>query len=90
MNETAAARHEIAIADRARLHITGVAGVDCFNEELIVLDIGDGTLTLSGEALHLASLDLQQGRVQVSGRLRALEYGDASPLRRGLLRRIFR
>lgn len=82
--------HEINIVDRSRMSVAGVSGVDCFNEEMIVLDTAAGTLTISGEGLHIANLNLQEGRVQVSGTLRALEYSDQSPVRGGLLRRIFR
>lgn len=83
-------QHEIVLSDRARMSVTGVAGVDCFNEQMVVLDIGNGTLTISGEGLNISNLDLQQGRVLVSGQLRTLEYGDRAPLRGGLLKRIFR
>ena len=82
--------HEITLANRSHMSVTGVNGVDCFNEEMIVLDTGGGMLTISGEGLHIANLNLQEGRVQVSGTVRALEYSDRSLLRGGLLRRIFR
>ena len=82
--------HEIVMADRTRMSVTGVNGVDCFNEEMIVLDTGGGVLTISGDGLHIANLNLQEGRVQVSGTVRALEYSDRSPVRGGLLKRIFR
>lgn len=82
--------HEIVMADRTRMSVTGVNGVDCFNEEMIVLDTGGGALTISGDGLHIANLNLQEGRVQVSGTVRALEYSDRSPVRGGLLKRIFR
>lgn len=90
MSEISAGTNEISIADRSRMSVSGVNGVDCFNEEMVVLDTAAGTLTISGEALNISSLNLQEGRVQVSGRLRALEYADQSPARGGLLRRIFR
>ena len=82
--------HEIVMADRTRMSVTGVNGVDCFNEEMIVLDTGGGALTISGDGLHIANLNLQEGRVQVSGTVRALEYSDRSLVRGGLLKRIFR
>lgn len=82
--------HEIVMADRTRMSVTGVNGVDCFNEEMIVLDTGGGALTISGDGLHIANLNLQEGRVQVLGTVRALEYSDRSPARGGLLKRIFR
>ena len=82
--------HEIVMTDRAHMNVTGVAAVDCFNEQMVVLDIGAGTLTVSGEGLNISNLDLQHGSVRVSGQLRALEYSDRSALRGGLLRKIFR
>jgi len=82
--------HEIVMADRSRMSVTGVNGVDCFNEEMIVLDTGGGALTVSGDGLHIANLNLQEGRVQISGTVHALEYSDRSSVRGGLLKRIFR
>lgn len=82
--------HEITLTDRSHMSVTGVNGVDCFNEEMIVLDTGGGMLTISGDGLHIANLNLQEGRVQVSGTVRALEYSDRSMVRGGLLRHIFR
>lgn len=90
MNGEAAVMHEISMADRARMNVSGVEGVDCFNEEMVVLATSAGRLTVSGEGLNISHLNLQEGCVQVSGQLRALEYSDRLPARAGLLRRIFR
>lgn len=90
MAETNAGLHEISVADRSRMSVSGVGGVDCFNEEMVVLATSAGTLTISGAELNISNLDLQEGRVQISGQLRALEYSDQPALRGGLLRRIFR
>lgn len=83
-------QHEIVLTGRAHMNVTGVAAVDCFNEQMVVLDIGEGTLTVSGEGLNISNLDLQQHSLRVSGQVRALEYSDRSPVRGGWLRRIFR
>lgn len=90
MNEATTGMHEITVSDRSRMSVSGVSGVDCFNEEMVVLDTSSGTLTISGDGLHISNLNLQEGRLQVSGTVRALEYSDQSPVRGGLLKRIFR
>ena len=90
VNEATTGVHEIVVSDRSRMNVSGVSGVDCFNEEMVVLNTSAGTLTISGDGLHISNLSLQEGRLQVSGTVRALEYSDHSPARGGLLRRIFR
>lgn len=90
MNDAMTGGHEISMSDRSRMSVSGVSGVDCFNEEMVVLDTAAGALTISGEGLNISNLSLQEGRVQVSGTIRALEYSDRSPARGGLLKRIFR
>lgn len=90
MNEAMTGGHEITMSDRSRMSVSGVSGVDCFNGEMVVLDTAAGMLTVSGEGLNISNLNLQDGRVQVSGTIRALEYSDSARLRGGLLKRIFR
>ena len=51
MAETNTGLHEISVADRSRMSVSGVSGVDCFNEEMVVLATSAGTLTVSGAEL---------------------------------------
>ena len=48
MNEQRIGAHEITVTDRARIVVSGVADVDCFNEEMIVLNTAAGALTIAG------------------------------------------
>lgn len=91
MNEQIGGAHEISMTNRAQMTVSGVSDVDCFNEEMIVLITSVGALTIAGEGLHIAHLNLQEGKAQVEGLVRSLEYDDkAAPARGGWLRRIFR
>lgn len=91
VNEQRMGAHEITVTDRARIVVSGVADVDCFNEEMIVLNTAAGALTIAGEGLHIAHLNLQEGQARVEGHVRSLEYDDRNAAARGgLLRRIFR
>ena len=87
--ELKARSHAIALENRESLRISGVEAVDCFNEELVVLITGLGPLTVTGSGLHMRQLDLEQGRVEVGGRIDALEYGGTGA-KGGLLGRLFR
>ena len=90
MNDGNGAVHEVVMTGRSQMRVSGVTGVDCFNETMVVLDTAGGMLTVSGEGLHIEGLDLQAGCVQVNGTVAALEYSDRPAMRSGLLRRIFR
>ena len=66
--------HGVALEDRKRLSLTGVEDVDCFNEQLVVLRTPLGTLTVTGAAMNVSQLNLEDGRVEVEGEIDALEY----------------
>ncbi len=81
--------HAVALTDRKRLSLTGVQDVDCFNEQLVVLRTPLGTLTVTGAALNISQLNLENGRVEVEGEIDALEYSGGKKAG-GLLGRLFR
>ncbi len=81
--------HGVALEDRKRLSLTGVEDVDCFNEQLVVLNTPLGTLTVAGAGLNISQLSLETGRVEIEGEVDALEYSGGRK-RSGLLGRIFR
>ena len=66
--------HGVTLVDRKRLSLTGVEDVECFNEQLVVLRTGLGTLTVAGAGLNISRLSLEDGRVEVEGEVDALEY----------------
>ena len=41
-----ARKHTVTMEDRKRLEVTGVEDVDCFNEQVVVLQTALGTLTV--------------------------------------------
>ena len=69
-----AREHTVTLSDRKRLSITGVEDVDCFNEQLVVLKTALGTLTITGAALNMSKLSLEEGRASLEGEVDALEY----------------
>ena len=81
--------HTIALNDRKRLCITGVEDVDCFNEQLVVLQTTLGTLTITGAGLNVSQLNLEDGRVALEGEVDAMEYSGGKR-RGGVLGRLFR
>ncbi len=70
----AANNHIISIENRERITITDVADVDSFNEETILVNLKPGGLVIKGTNLHLQKLDLQEGKVIISGELMSMSY----------------
>ncbi len=81
--------HTLTLHARARVQITGVSEVQSFDEQSVVLITDCGELTVEGEGLHVSTLDIARGLVDVDGRVLGLIYSDAAPARRGLRSRLF-
>ena len=82
--------HSVTLEDRARLSLTGVDDVDCFNEQLVVLRTPLGTLTVAGAGLNVSRLSLEDGRVEIDGEVDALEYSGGKKKSGGWRSRLFR
>lgn len=81
--------HTLTMEGRTRVQLTGVDAVCCFNEREIVLETSEGEIALLGEGLHIEQLDLQAGRLDVTGQIAGVEYnGPVRPKeKRGLFAR---
>ena len=70
----AESRQRMMLEDRRQLVLTGVKAVDSFDEELIQLNSELGGVEISGEGLQIGSLDLDQGRVEITGRIDGVAF----------------
>lgn len=74
--KTVKTMHSMTLEGRTRAKLTGVAAVSCFNDQEIVLETAEGELALLGENLHIEQLDLDEGRLEVTGSISGLEYSE--------------
>ena len=81
--------HSLELVDRNNLEMQGVEEVLQFNEEKVTVQTVRGDLEIRGQDLHLQSLDLEAGKLAISGFVSALIY-DATPDRRSLWKRFFK
>ena len=84
--------HSLSLEERQHGWITGVSDVRSFDEKLIILSVHCGIITIKGENLHVEQLDLEQGLVELKGRIDSLVYTEEKSLgQRGesLLSRLF-
>ena len=83
--------HNLILEDRAKLTLTGVTDVDCFDERMINLFTGLGELTIKGRNLHINDVSVETGDMTITGDIWLLQYGEKD--RRGplsLLGKLFR
>ena len=83
--------HAVELCNRETAAFTGVADVESFNEEEIVLLTDLGTIVLAGEGLHIVKLNLDDGVLEAEGRILALEYADEPKMgKKGVLSGLFK
>jgi len=82
----------ISIENRERINVTGISDVDSFNDAEILVITDDGRLTIFGQGLHIAKLDLDEGVLAVDGLIGGIEYTDTIDKQggHGLFSKLFR
>ena len=76
-------KHALSMSARARVSIFGVTEVESFDEQTVILMTDCGEMTVEGEGLHVGTLDIARGVVEVQGRISAVVYRDATTKKRG-------
>lgn len=77
------ASHTVTITEKERITITAVQDVDSFNENEIIFLTALGMITVLGDDLHIARLDLSEGVLVIDGMIQTLDYSDHEELRAG-------
>lgn len=86
---TEARPHGLTLENRARAILTGVSDVELFSEQTIVAATSGGAITVTGQGLHVESLNLEDGRLVATGKVDSIVYDERLP-KKGALRRILR
>ena len=68
--------HRLTLEGRAKLTISGIEQVDCFDETGAVLYTTMGRLEIRGEGLHILELSQDGGELWMEGKVSALYYTD--------------
>ncbi|MHB8926742.1 MAG: sporulation protein YabP [Bacillota bacterium] len=68
-------QHLLTIGNREAVSVNGVLEMISFDDQEIVLNTELGTLTIKGEELHIKTLNLDVGTLDVEGLVNAVSYG---------------
>ncbi|MBE6630813.1 MAG: sporulation protein [Ruminococcaceae bacterium] len=82
-------KHALSLTAREVLSVCGVTQVDSFDEQSVVLHTDCGELAIEGTDLHVGTLDMARGVVEVTGHVSALYYGEGATAKRGWRTRLF-
>lgn len=84
--------HQLSMVNREKLTLDGVTNVGSYDPSELLLETAAGVLLIKGENLHLTLLNLEQGKIGLSGEINALIYSNESLSQKssGLLGKIFK
>lgn len=69
-------KHTLQLTARKHISISGVCEVESFDDTLVHLVTDCGDLTLEGENLHVDTLDVERGLVELGGLVLGLYYSE--------------
>jgi len=83
--------HVVNIDNRERITVTEVSDVESFSEEIVFLTLKNGGLVIRGEDLHIQKLDLDEGKVLISGAIGSAVYTEKKDRgEKGFLKKILK
>ena len=71
-------QHVICMKNRESMEISGVNDVISFDEVGIVLSTECGVLSIDGKDLHIVTLNVDEGKVNVTGTVNGIIYPESS------------
>ena len=81
------AQHTLCLESRNKLTLTGIEDVISFDENGLLLQTTEGTLTVDGSDIHIVTLSVEDGELMVEGRICGLYYVDKSTKKSGFFAR---
>lgn len=74
----ARAPHKIELDHLHSMFVTGVVDVPTFTDKTVTVRLSNETLTIYGQNLAIKSLDVDNGKLQLSGQVNSLKYSAQS------------
>ena len=88
--KSGASAHQLTLDHRSRLTVSGVDGVESFDESTIVMSTNCGSLIVRGSDLHIEKLSLDGGDLLVEGSVDSLTYEEDDSRQGSFLGRLVR
>lgn len=82
--------HDVSMANRERLTMSGVKDVSSFNENIITLETVMGPCVIEGEGLNIQQLSLDVGKMVVNGKVNMIDYRAMQSKGKSFFKRVFK
>lgn len=82
-------KHFLSLENRNTLSMTGVRSVVSFRDDAVEVETELGLLQITGSDLHMEKLDLEEGKVILTGTVTSLYYPTDTAEKKGILGRLF-
>lgn len=83
MDERLTARlHKVTMVNRKNMQITGVVDVVSFDVQEVLLETAAGMLHIKGEELHVKSLNVDKGEIEVDGTIHSFSYSEVTSFKK--------
>ena len=79
--------HTLCLENRSKLSLTGIEDVISFDENGLLLQTSQGTLTVDGSDIHIVVLSVERGDLEVEGHICGLYYVDRTAKKNGFFAR---
>ena len=76
MDEKTVKTHKVLLSNRKTGSVSGVVDVLSFDVSEILLETEQGMLLIKGNDLHVNRLSLEQGEIDLEGRIDSMAYSD--------------
>lgn len=80
LNSGTRRQHKMTMMNRKNCSLTGVVDVIAFDENEVILETDMGMLMLKGQGLHVKRLTLEQGEVELEGKVDSFLYSEQKSL----------
>ncbi len=93
LNSGSRRQHKMTMMNRKNCSLTGIMDVIAFDENEVILETDMGMLMVKGQGLHVKRLTLEQGEVELEGRIDSFLYSEQKSLAakgESLLGRLFK
>ena len=73
-------QHKMSMINRKSCSLTGIVDVIAFDENEVILETEMGLLMLKGQGIHVKRLTLEQGEVELEGKMDSFLYTEQKSL----------
>lgn len=81
--------NKLILIDKKKLTITGIKKVDTATQNLVILALDDGLINIQGENLHINTLDVNNGNLELDGVICSIKF-QGKGLKENLFKKVFK